>query len=168
MDFELYMRVPRTRNRDNKGRFLAGHSPYNKGKKGTGGNKQTCYQAGHTPHNTKHDGAISIRKDKRGVPYYFIRLGKNNWVHLHRHVWETANGPLQKGEVVRFVNGNTLDCSIGNLSVTTKSGHLQLNRNYAKAGATMREHWRRERVRELCGLPPITGLGNRLKERRAS
>ncbi|HRH59169.1 MAG TPA: HNH endonuclease signature motif containing protein [Chitinophagaceae bacterium] len=87
---------------------------------------------GQLPHNTLRDGIISIRKDERGKEYAFIRTSQNKWVHLHRYNWEKENGPVPKGFILRFKDGDTLNPDVSNLQLITKAQHLFLNSIKAK------------------------------------
>jgi len=76
--------------------FKKGQVPFSKGKKQTDfmskeGIERTVatrFKKGQASFNVKHDGAISIRADKRGVKYKHIRIGLSKWEPLHRHVWK--------------------------------------------------------------------------------
>lgn len=112
-----------------KHRFKKGNIPYNKGKKiDVGGRSvETRFKKGHLPHNTKKNGSISIRNDRRGIPYAFIRVSLGKWEHLHRYIWETTYGPISKGTVIRFKDGNTLNCDLENLEAINRGEHMERN-----------------------------------------
>lgn len=134
-------------------RFPKGHSPFNKGKRGLMKPNVCSFKKGHKPKNTKHDGAISIRQKKGDPPYKFIRLAESKWVLLHRHLWEQANGPIPKGHVLRFINGNTMDCELSNLMLVPMSENMRLNANYYKTSESMKAHWDKVRRYESLGMP---------------
>lgn len=102
-----------------KSRWQPGHVPHNKGKKMSSElyNKvaPTMYKDGHKPHNTREANAISIRYDKSGRPYSYTKVKDSLWVLTHRLVWESIYGPIPKGYVVRFKDGNNLNIHIENL-----------------------------------------------------
>jgi hypothetical protein len=100
------------------------------------GVEKTWFKPGHKVHTEMHDGAISVRKDKRGVAYKFIRIAKSVWVHLHRHIWEQAHGPVPEGYVIRFKNGDQLDVRLDNLECITLKENARRNHNYQKATTT--------------------------------
>ena len=120
----------------NDGRFSKGNPPPNKGKKQSEymsadaieRTKATRFKKGQLPHNTKHNGTISKRKDSKGYYYYFIRLGKRNWQPLHRYVWERKKGKIPDGHNVQFKDGDTLNCSIDNLYLVTRQEQAQHNK----------------------------------------
>lgn len=119
--------------------FKEGHVPMNKGMKqveymskaAIEKTKKTRYKKGHKPHNTRHDGAISIRKDtaRDGTvrQYQWIRLKEGVWKMLHVHVWEKKYGPLPKDMVVIFKNGDTMNCKLSNLEALTRKEHMKRN-----------------------------------------
>ncbi len=115
--------------------FIKGHAPSNKGKKQTeymtpAAIKKTMatrFKKGQKIHNEKNDGDISIRKDKRGVPYKHIRLSKGKWQYLHIYNYEKHNGKLPPGGVVRFQDRDTMNCDIENLVLIDKAENMRLN-----------------------------------------
>lgn len=119
-----------------------GNVSFNKGRKQTEymsperieRTKATRFKAGQLPHNTKHDDCISIRPDNRGVKYKFIRLSQGNWIPLHRHVWQQANGPIPRHMKLIFRDGNTLNCDLANLELLTPAELMLRNtvHNYPK------------------------------------
>lgn len=105
-----------------------GTAPFNKGKKvseymseeAITRMKAHSYQKGNIPHNAfKHDGVITTRKDNRGVPYRWLRIGLGKWIPLHIYIWEKENGRSSKGHCVIFKDGNTLNCDPKNLELIT-------------------------------------------------
>lgn len=87
--------------------------------------KATRFQKGHLPHNTRHDHAISDRKDKNGRVYRYIRIGLSKWIPYHRYLWEKYNGEIPKGYNVQFKDGNTLNCTIENLYLISRTEQLK-------------------------------------------
>lgn len=117
-------------------RFKKGDVPVTKGKKQTDymtadaieRTKKTRFQKGGLPHNTREgDGAISIRKDNRNRPYKWIRIALGKWVMLHVHTWEQTHGLKSEGSVIRFIDGDTLNCNITNLEMVTRATNLRKN-----------------------------------------
>jgi hypothetical protein len=88
---------------------------------------KTQFKKGHLPHNTRRDGDISIRPDKRGIPYKFIRVEQSEWIGLHIVNWEKAHGPVPDGSVVRFKDGNSMNCELDNLELMSKAENLEKN-----------------------------------------
>ena len=163
---ELYLEPDIRNKRDAKGRFLKGQPTWNKGmrQKGLFFN-DTQFKSGHTPHNTKQDYYVSVREDSRGIPYKWIKIPGRKFVPMHRWVYETAYGTIPAGFIVRFKDNDTLNCVPENLELVTRSQHMQRNQNREKASVTMRELWKRERIRKILELKPLTKLGYGRKKR---
>lgn len=112
-----------------------GSVPFNKGKK----QKEymdsetikkvakTCFKKGNKPHNTKSDGVITIRKDKSGLKYKYIRISEGKWQLYHRYLWEKHNGKIPKGHIIAFKDGNQLNTVIENLEMITKIENMYRN-----------------------------------------
>jgi hypothetical protein len=112
-------------------RFKKGHKPFNKGTRMTEEQKErikhTFFQRGHIPHNTKKDGEISVRKDKRGVTYLHYRVSMSHWIPLHRKIWQDIHGEIPKGFNVVFKNGDVLDVRIENLECISNTENMLRN-----------------------------------------
>lgn len=116
------------------GCYRTGNVPANKGRRGQSapGSKATQFKSGQMPHNTKPLGYERICK-KDG--YILIKVAQRDphtgaatrMVRKHRHVWAQANGPIPKGHVVRFLNGDKTDCDIENLICVPTSLNARLN-----------------------------------------
>lgn len=123
------------------GRFVKGQTPWNKGLKGLNyGGRETQFTKGHQPHNTKHNGCISIRTDNRGMKQKFIRVALGKWEPLSRHVWRKHHGNIPAGYVVAFKNGNTMNCDISNLEMITRQeaiARIRLLDNYIISSLSM-------------------------------
>lgn len=122
--------------------FSKGDVPLNKGRKqieymsaaAIKKTKKTRFKKGQLPHNTKQDLQITIRPDKRGVKYQFIRVSLNNWVPLHRYNWEKDHGKIAPKMKLIFKDGDTMNCDIGNLELITNADLMKRNsyHNYGK------------------------------------
>lgn len=113
-------------------RFPKGHKPANKGKKMStelyDKIKHTFFKKGRKPHNTKSDGYLSKRKDtKSGITYIYIRVKESVWVPYHRYIWVKHNGPIPDKHVVKFIDGDQLNCSIDNLELIPMKKNMALN-----------------------------------------
>jgi len=113
--------------RDRGKRFKKGSVPWNKGVKGTHFSPDSEFKKGILPHNTKYDGCISVRYDY-GVPYKYICLSLGKWQGMHRFVWETYHGKkIPPKHVVRFIDGDTMNCHISNLEMITMNKNVRRN-----------------------------------------
>ena len=93
-----------------KGYFEKGHVPFNKGKKGLSfGGKETQFKPGNRPANWMPVGTERVNAD--GYVDVKIQDGKlqKNWKAKHIIIWEKANGPIPKGHVLIFADGNRLN-----------------------------------------------------------
>lgn len=140
--------------------YQTGVTPRNKGKKQTEfmtpeqieKSKATRFKKGQSPHNTKHDGCISIRTDtnKKGITrsYKWIRIKECKWVPLHVYVWEQHHGKVPQGSVIVFYDGDTMNVTIENLRCVSRKELALMNK--------------------MAAMPPavkeVAVLNNRLKE----
>lgn len=115
--------------RNTNGQMKKGHTPWNKGMKGISvGGIETQFKIGSQPHNTKYDGCISLRaKRNNNEKYLFIRISVGKWMPYNRYVWEQHNPPLGKDEIIRYKDGNPLNCSIENLYKLSRAEHVCKN-----------------------------------------
>lgn len=117
-------------------RFEKGHVPMNKGKKMP--KKQyekschTMFKKGSIPANRLPLGTEKERAD--GYVWVKIQDGKKNknWKLKHVLIWEKEYGPLQDGEIVIFLDGNTRNFSIENLTTVSKAINVRLNQNHLR------------------------------------
>lgn len=113
------------------GRFSKGHVPLNKGRKGicAPGCEKTWFPKGNAPHNHKPVGTESVRCNyKRGQKYVHVKVAEpNRWRMKHVVVWEQHNGPVPKGKIIIFADGDTLNCEIDNLRLIDRATHAVMN-----------------------------------------
>ena len=83
------------------------------------------YKTGHKPWQTKSNGAISVRKDKNGHIYKYIRISESRWEMLSRHVWKKHHGAIPAGHNIQFKDGDSLNCDISNLYLISRSDQLR-------------------------------------------
>jgi len=111
--------------------FQKGHAPANKGQKMSTEVYQkvarTMFKKGSKPTNTQPIGTIHQRKDTGGKMYQYIKLSDCNWQLLNRYTWEQHNGPIPKGMVVVYKDGNYLNNDIDNLLMITKKENMARN-----------------------------------------
>lgn len=112
-------------------RFQKGRESHNKGKSMTPQMRErmqhTFYKPGNLPANTRKNGDISIRADKRGVKYKFIRIGLSRWEALARYNYRMEHGPIPHGHVIIHLDGDTLNCEPYNLGMITKAQNMLRN-----------------------------------------
>jgi hypothetical protein len=120
--------------------FKKGHDSWNSGKRYHLVNGGT-FKKGMHPKNTKHDGAITVRTDNRGVKVLHIRTALNKWEYLSRHTWREHHGDIPAGCLIVHRDGDTLNCSIENLECITKAENARRNWNRKKAAIAQQEAW---------------------------
>jgi hypothetical protein len=113
------------------GRFRPGQVPPNKGKKGywPPGSEKGWFNPGHMPFNTMPLGSERITVDGYVEVKYSEKSGppKNRWKGKHVLMWEKANGPVPKGHVVVFADGNRRNFKLSNLILVSRKELAVLN-----------------------------------------
>ena len=111
--------------------FQKGQTPPNKGQKMSKDVYQkvekTMFKKGNKPMNTQPIGTIHQRKDTGGKMYLYIKLADSKWQLLNRYTWEQHNGPIPKGMVVVYKDGNYLNNDINNLLMITLKENMARN-----------------------------------------
>ncbi len=119
--------------------FKKGMTPWNKGKKGTGGWKSTQFKNDNRPKNYKPVGTEQTNTDG----YVEIKAADpRTWRAKHVILWEAAHGPVPKGHVVIFADGNQQNVTLENLllisrrelAVMNKRGLIANSAELTKAG----------------------------------
>jgi hypothetical protein len=112
-------------------RFKTGDQPHNKGVKMPDNIyqkvKATMFKPGQEPHNTRPVGSIRIQEKRGDIPYQYIKVSNQHWELLHRYYWEQVNGKIAKGMVLRFKDGNSMNCELNNLELLTQQQNMMLN-----------------------------------------
>jgi hypothetical protein len=132
-------------------RFPKGHVPFNKGRKGycSPGSEKGWFAPGHPGYKYNEmpvgservtaDGYVEVKfSNKSGPP-------KNRWKNKHALIWEEANGPLPKGHVVLFGDGNRRNFKLDNLILVSRRelfvinhiGLLSTNKDITKIGVNV-------------------------------
>lgn len=108
-------------------KFAAGYKPWNKGKKGIcNGGQKTQFKKGQKPHNYKPVGSERVNSDG----YVDIKIADpNKWRAKHQLLWEKENGPMPKGHVIIFGDGDRRNFQSDNLILVSKSQLAILNKN---------------------------------------
>lgn len=106
-------------------RFKPGNKSWNEGTKGLTGANLKSFKAGHRPHNWKPVGHQRIDKDG----YIMVKVKEPNTFRLkHRYLWEKYNGPLEKGEILTFIDGDKANCVLSNLEKVTRQEQVRRNK----------------------------------------
>ena len=113
------------------GRFENGHVPHNKGKKGwcAGGNSvKTRFKKGSRPQTWVPVGSERITKD--GILQRKISdtgYPPKDWRSVHSLLWEEHHGPIPKGYIVVFKNGDRTKICIENLELISRAENMRRN-----------------------------------------
>ncbi|KKN36014.1 hypothetical protein LCGC14_0777910 [marine sediment metagenome] len=116
------------------GFFVKGHTSWNKGTKGLTSRNKTSFNKGNVPPNRKplgtericpKDGFIQIKISEKN-PYTGF---PTRYKHKHVHIWEQTNGPVPKGMVVAFIDGDKTRCELDNLMLISRAELLNLNQH---------------------------------------
>ncbi|MCY9802673.1 HNH endonuclease signature motif containing protein [Vibrio scophthalmi] len=116
------------------GRLTKGNQPWNTGTKGVCRPNSGSFQKGIKPANQKplghericsKDGFV-LMKVAEPNPY---TGAKTRYRYKHHVVWEQHNGAIPAKHVIRFIDGDPLNCNIGNLSCVTKFVNMRMNQN---------------------------------------
>lgn len=87
----------------------------------------TMFKKGTIPPNTQPIGTIHQRKDTGGKMYLYIKLADSKWQLLNRYTWEMHNGPIPKGMVVVYKDGDYMNNDINNLLMITMKENMARN-----------------------------------------
>ena len=117
-----------------------GDAPFNKGMKQSDymsveaieRTKATRFKKGQIPHNAidRENGEVVVRTTRRGtyvLKYQWIRLAAGHWKMLHHYVWEGVYGEIEPGQLIRFKDGNQMNCSIENLELIDMKTNMLMN-----------------------------------------
>lgn len=105
------------------GRFAKGHTPANKGTH-IGGWEPTQFKKGQMPVNIKPVGTETVRSDG----YVWVKIAEpNKWREKHRLEWEKHNGSIPRGKCIMFLDGNSQNVTIDNLTLIDRRVNVRLN-----------------------------------------
>jgi hypothetical protein len=118
------------------GHFQAGNKPWNYGTKGQGltGANSKSFKKGNVPPNRKplwtervcsKDGFI-LMKIPETNPYTGF---STRYKHKQVYIWEQEHGPVPKGMVVAFIDGDKSNCEPENLMLLSRFELLTLNKH---------------------------------------
>lgn len=116
-------------------RFKKGNVPANKGKKMNytpevkAARAPFQFKKGHQPHNAYPDGAeVIITYHKAGRQYWKVKVpGIRRLVFKHVKIWVEANGPVPDKHILRFKDGNTLNCVLENIECISMLENMKRN-----------------------------------------
>ena len=112
--------------RNNKGQFVKGMTPWNKGKDFNPGGRsvQTRFKKGLKPPKNQEIGTIAKHKDG----YSFIKLAEHKWQLYQRYVWEKSrHEKLKKNQTVIFLDGDRSNFDPANLAAISRKELAVIN-----------------------------------------
>lgn len=111
------------------GRFKKGMKPWNHGLTGYMGANKTSFGPGNLPQTHVPVGTPRLKKYVDGSFYVQIKTADpKTWTEYHRIIYERAYGPIPKGHVVIFVDGNKLNLHYKNLECVSRALLARLNK----------------------------------------
>lgn len=109
--------------------FPEGHTPWNKGKKGIHLSPKSEFKKGQKPKNKMKIGTTTVRTDKSGNKRRWIKVYEPNvWIEYAKFVWIHKYGAIPMGLLTHHLDKNTLNDNIENISLVTRSAHINLHR----------------------------------------
>ncbi|WP_299202469.1 HNH endonuclease signature motif containing protein [uncultured Amphritea sp.] len=105
------------------------------------GPNSSSFKKGRKPHTWKPIGTERLTKEgylQRKVTD--TGSTKDDYVEVHRIAWEELNGPIPKGSIIIFKDGDRLNCDPDNLMMISRAEHCVINKmGLGKAPADMKE-----------------------------
>ncbi|MGZ8164112.1 MAG: HNH endonuclease signature motif containing protein [Methylobacter sp.] len=107
------------------GRFSKGFKPHNYGTQGISKPNSGSFKSGQTSPTKCPVGSERINGTNG---YIMIKTADpDKWRQKHYVVWESFNGPVPKGFIIRFNDGVKTNCDTANLELTRRQEHLRIN-----------------------------------------
>jgi hypothetical protein len=112
-------------------RFKPGHTPANKGTKMNPELYEKCnvsmFKKGNRPANWKPDGSVVERTDSSGRKYLYYKVKDSHWILYHHKIWTDANGSIPDDSIIRFKDGDSMNCILENLELISMVDNMQKN-----------------------------------------
>lgn len=164
-----------------KGQFVKGQSAWNKGKAQkywlSPESAKRCSKGWFPKGKARDDNPNSCKNKPLGservyADGYVWVITEHGRKQKHRWVWEQVHGHIPPGYLVKFRDGNPLNCAIDNLYLVSRADHaretmaaLSPERKaeiLMKAKATRNATIRRDKLRLKWGLEPESKLVKRI------
>ena len=119
------------------GRFEKGREPFNKGRKGqcAPGCEKSWFKKGGFSPNRVPIGTERVARDGYLEVKYRDGHGVRNWRAKHLFVWEAEHGPVPKGHVVIFADGDKANIALDNLILIDRGVLARLNQSNLPRGS---------------------------------
>lgn len=108
-------------------KFAKGQVPWNKGATGlhVGKKNVTSYQPG-----TAHPRYKPVGTERRDQDGLMIKTASGKWVPKKRYVFEQHNGPIPRGHVVLFGDGDDENYDPANLVLVSRAELMVMNHEH--------------------------------------
>lgn len=120
---------------NNRGSFKKGNIPWNKGLKNVTGFSSTRFKKGIVPHNTRKLHEVWVRNEKGGK-CKFTKTERGVERLSHYVYRKYHNKEVPKGYIIRYKDGDPMNCDITNLMCISRAENVKLNANRKKASRT--------------------------------
>ena len=125
---------------------------------------RTAFKDGNIPHNAYAAGTEIVRDGR-----VYIKVSGIRTLQLkHRYVWEQHHGKIPEGHIIKFKDGDFMNCDIDNLYImsradacvkmTSEQTPEQIKRKMSIVQARRNELIRKDKMRIRWGLEPKTKL----------
>lgn len=153
-------------------RFKKGQEAFNKGRRMAEWMSEeaqercmrTTFKDGNIPRNAYAAGTEIVR----GGRVYVKVAGRRKLMLKQHYVWEQHHGKIPQDHVVKFKDGNSMNCDIGNLYIMSRADACvkmisemsaeQRKRRMSKSQARRNELIRKDKMRIRWGLEPKSKL----------
>lgn len=121
------------------GQYVKGNIPHPNAK--PKGPNKTSFKKGQKPRNWQPIGNERLTKEG----YLQRKIAdtgstKDDYVEVHRLAWEENNGPIPKGNIIIFKDGDRLNCKLENLMMITRAENAVINKmGLGRAPAEMKK-----------------------------
>lgn len=113
------------------GQFRRGDEPWNKGLKGMHLSRSTEFRKGQRAINRAEIRAVRIRREGDSLKRAWVKVAEPNvWKPRGHLVWEAAYGPLPRGMVLHYRDGDSMNDTLPNLMPMARASHLKTHRQY--------------------------------------
>ena len=117
----------------NQTSFRKGSVPWNKGIKKLLSEKSlaTAFKKGMKPDNFLEIGSTTIRIDKSGKSRRWIKVSNDypRWLPYAQWLWTKTHGEIENGLLVHHKDGDSLNDTIENYQLVTRSEHINIHRS---------------------------------------
>lgn len=89
---------------------------------------RTSFKKGSKPHNTRPLGHVRCHEGYWQIKVFDTGVSRHDFVLCHHLVWILHYGPVPKGKIIIFVDGDTSNIEPENLRCITRGAHVIINK----------------------------------------